>query len=120
MMVLQATIGRNIGESPMLETEWRDFRGDVQGVLETFCTGAEMFLEEHLGRGEWTDEKTGARVHEESAKIAAVEVSAYDLESIRDALEVIAENYEQDMIAVTVSTPIMVARRSRVTASARV
>lgn len=119
MLILQATIGRNARVSlvPMDDVTWMEFRRETAGVLSAHAEGQDMFTETHLGWGEWTDVFSGVAVCEESAKIALAGVGNYDSAGIMRDLAKVAEKYDQDAIALSVSVSILVQAESHALAS---
>lgn len=113
-MFIQVTIGRNVGNEPMDDTQWRRFQQDVRDVIAT-AVYAEMRdrigarfpfadIETHYGEGEWDG------VKEESAHLSLyfptpAGVAAHRVRSMLDAdLGTLAYDYDQDAIAYVVAT----------------
>jgi len=102
------TIGRNYtndGETFTLSDEsWLSFQGDVRHILFDQCE-ANDHIEQHNGAGQW------AGVWEESAKITLLRneiLPAPIIKSIEEHLRELLRPYDQDAIALTIGTSILV------------
>lgn len=102
------SIGRNVGDGPMIEEAWVDFVEALRHHVDVF---AEEVFFAGFGAGEWTDE-TGRTILEESFTIVwAGELSEEDAAELELALAGLAAEYHQDAIAWTSGTTNLVAAR---------
>ena len=100
MYVVSATIGRNLGTTPMSAQRWHEFIADTQGTLEqnTFERQRES-IELRMGRGEW------AGIEEDSAMVTVLLRSGLSdaaKANLKRDLTELARFYEQDAIALTI------------------
>lgn len=91
-MSVAISFGRNIGNAPMPEREWRKFRRDVDNTL-TETVGAPDT--HHYGTGVWNG------VKEESAIVTVFEPREEYVPLLVNRLSELANRYDQDAIAVT-------------------
>lgn len=114
MYSITATIGRNItaahpvrAHQPLTLTEWEDFTNDVEDALTGPVRSARpllLIVERHYGKGEWNG------VEEESRKVtilaefddAGSADMVEELRTIRTGLALLANQYGQDAIALTI------------------
>ena len=95
-----ATIGRNVGETPMSDLDWDQFRADVTADMHRFAVESAVHVEcveTHYGKGVWYG------VEEDSAKITMLTTTQADNPGIlRRYLSENARHYGQDAIALTI------------------
>lgn len=98
------TIGRNVGNAPMSPNDWARFGARVEGVL-IGALGVELGdIERHDGRGVWDG------VEEDSAKFSVL-VPDFDADkyaALKYRLRIIADDFEQDAIALSVGVSELV------------
>jgi len=100
---LTVTIGRNVGSTPMSDTEWDYFIRTVQGIIVDHFAPSLTFGP-FYGTGEWQG------VTEESAVITAVTHYPGSTEQFGTRLADIARTFGQDAIAWSFG-PSMLAER---------
>jgi hypothetical protein len=99
------TIGRNVGETPMSDSEWSHFLA----LVDLFVTGDAFELRADFG---WFDgQGVWASQQEDSAIRVFVTGKAVTPDFVSAALSVIADVYHQDAIAWSYG-PNLLARRS--------
>lgn len=98
-----ATIGRNVGETPMSDSDWETFIDDVTSDMSNSAWPNQIeAVEIHRGKGSWQG------IEEESAKITVLLKSALpedgerSLNMLRGYLSENARLYGQDAIALTI------------------
>lgn len=98
-----ATIGRNVGDTPMSDSEWETFIDEVTSDLSAYARSWDSAVpdavEIHRGQGSW------GGVVEDSVKVTLLtEVSLGDnaLSDLRRKLSENARLYNQDAIALTI------------------
>lgn len=102
------SIGRNVGDGPMIEEAWVDFVEALRHHVDVYA--AEVYFA-GFGAGEWTDE-TGRTILEESFTIVwAGELSTDDAAELELALAGLADEFGQEAIAWTSGTTNLVAAR---------
>lgn len=112
MHTYTVTIGRNVGTTPMSDTDWRDAQTDIHQALR-YVLGRTPSIESHYGTGTWDG------VTEESVKVTALSEHGITDEAIailRARLRVIAARYSQDAIALQMCESELIAAREGVTA----
>jgi hypothetical protein len=89
-----ATIGRNVGSTPLSDEGWDDFKRETADHLGALLKPSLTFTYE--GSGEWDG------VAEDSAIIVLVATQyTTDLVNVRAVLADLCKRYEQDAIALT-------------------
>lgn len=105
MYVITVTIGRNVGETPMSDASWAEYRSDVAALLDDLATFVvNPTFEFHNGYGEWHG------VAEDSHKATLMSTHEFDQSDIswlRRSLSHLCRKYEQDAIALTVGTSVL-------------
>ena len=87
------TIGRNVGTAPMLQSDWDNFRQDVQQLLNR--QALDIYIHGNQGQGTWTDKETGVQVFEDNA-VWVAEVPESRIDDIRGAVSTLRKVYGQD------------------------
>jgi hypothetical protein len=115
MKTATVTIGRNIGNEPMSQTEWNNFIDQTTNALKAFETQVyglgDTWTELHLGQGSWNG------ITEDSAKITLFyqepkssftndEQEAED--DLRKTLGDLAYRFEQDAVALNFGHSVLV------------
>lgn len=108
--VVTVSIGRCVGDVPMPDGRWSAFQDAVRFALSG-CEST-VFVDGASSVGRWCDEATGSEVSEDSATWVA-ECGRPEL--LAELLAVLAGQYGQDAIALTVGEttlcrPTMVTR----------
>lgn len=108
MHTYTVTIGRNVGTTPMPERDWAAFQRQVEYALSESLGWGEPYPERHTGVGVWDG------VTEESFKVTAFTnypADPYSVSLLRDRLAVLAGDYNQDAIALTLGESELVTPR---------
>lgn len=102
MFTYSATIGRNVGATPMSDTKWFAFQGQVIALVASFAkdwmAGTDV-VEHHVGTGAWEG------VTEESCKVTLlshVSLGENAIEDLKKGLAYYAEAYDQEAVALTI------------------
>jgi hypothetical protein len=105
MSTVTVTVGMTSRRTltPLPRALARKFCREVRDLLRT--SGCEVYVDGARGRGQWKDMTTGALVDEVSRTWVA---EAPHPSAITDSLAVLAERYEQDAIACTVGSTVLV------------
>lgn len=91
-----ATIGRNVGETPMSDSDWEAFISDVTKALAYHMVEGYDILEIHRGRGSW------GGVVEDSAKVTLISEESINVDRLKNTLHRLAVANGQDAIALTI------------------
>lgn len=108
MFTYSATIGRNVGATPMSDDMWSMFKGHVFALLSSYVTHNGDVVEQHEGVGVWHGET------EQSCKVtllAVHEITDAQLADLRKGLTYYAEGHNQDAIALTIGTSELLSAR---------
>ena len=98
MHTYTVTIGRNVGDVPMSEGEWAEFKRRATKALDSFGEGADGG-ESHEGFGVWDE------TPEQSFKRTLLKdepMSDDDLHSLKLELVTLARQFDQDAVALTI------------------
>ena len=101
-MSLTVSIGRNVGNAPLSDDDWRAFKADVLNALSATVGKSDA---EFTGHGSWEG------VSEESELFLTYEPNLNNKEYLERWLSDIAKDFGQDAIAVTVGSVDFVAPR---------
>jgi hypothetical protein len=85
-------------------SEWMRLRETLGRVLES--VDADIYTRDALGVGEWTEE-TGRVIHEESVTYIG-SVQEEKIAALKERIQIIAQEYAQDAIALIVGQSILV------------
>jgi hypothetical protein len=104
MGTLIVSIGRNVGDEPMDDSQWVTFQEEAHRWTDqsVWSVGGQIVFE-GVGVGQWTDED-GHTVREDAFTIVALvddEVGDTVADEIVNRMAITARNYGQDAIAVT-------------------
>lgn len=92
--IIQASVGRNIGDEPMSARDWSRFLNDVSDALRAQGERPEV----HMGQGTWDG------VTEESAHLTFYrDTHPENVRAIMIRLADLARNYGQDAIGLVIS-----------------
>lgn len=103
MFIIQLSLGRNIGDQPMSDRDWRRFLNDAADTIRNQGETPEL----HLGSGVW------GGVREESARITVYRDEAPTetyRAHLRAFLPVIAARYGQDAIGLVIAESELINR----------
>lgn len=92
MSTITVSVGRNVGNVPMSDQAWQDFRAEVRRALSM----GTIHVDDARSIGEWLG------VSEESSTFVADDFTPGAAEMVTDALAIIGGRYGQDAVAVTV------------------
>lgn len=100
--VVQASIGRNIGNEPMSKRDWKRFINDVSDALREQNETPEF----HFGTGTWEG------ISEDSVHVTVFRNAGNlsDIGTLKATLSRIAARYGQDAIALTIGTSVLITR----------
>ena len=99
MIQVTVTIGRNVGDSPMAEDRWCDFRASIDDALmDSFKIDSLESIESHNGTGEWQ----GVREDSLKASVLFDSLDALGVQQLRERLAIIRDEFEQDAIALCI------------------
>lgn len=104
MKSIVISAGRNVGSDPMPAKEWQRLRSEVARILES--VNAQVFTRDAIGFGEWVGD-AGDIVKEESVTYSAA-VQNGALEKIQRDLQKLAQQFNQDAIALIVGRSVLV------------
>ena len=96
MYSYSVTIGRNVGETPMSDSDWEAFISDVTEALAYHMIEGDDILEIHRGQGSW------GGVVEDSAKVTLMSEESINVERLKIRLLRLAVANGQDAIALTI------------------
>lgn len=97
MRIVAATIGRNVGDTPMFTIRWETFKYELRQVMRQYSTRATEFEQELSGKGVWNGvEEENYRFEMYFSEESAETVDVGELEK---TLETLAWLYQQDGIA---------------------
>lgn len=101
------TIGRNIGNSPMLDGLWQQFRDDVEiAILNNLNSTSELYTRDALtSAGQYKN-----MTEESSTFVFGIELA--QLAQLRPLLYNLAGKYEQDCIALVIGHTDLVGPRA--------
>jgi hypothetical protein len=88
----------------MNASEWMQLRQTLGRVLES--VDADIYTRDALGVGEWTEE-TGRVIREESVTYVG-SVQEEKIAALKERIQIIAQEYAQDAIALIVGQSILV------------
>lgn len=92
MATVWVSIGRNVGSTAMDAPRWQRAQQDIRALIQ-HCGGSLIFSGE--GNGIWQDTVS------ESAYVAAALMDGEQLPKLRQQLQWVAAEYEQDAIGLT-------------------
>jgi hypothetical protein len=111
MLAITVTVGRNIGTHPMHHQVWADFQDDAEAIIVGAASGAQIWTERHYGETMWTDAE-GAVIHETSARLTVLGAEHFDADAAQAELRLLADQYDQDAVALTYGESVLVGRAS--------
>jgi hypothetical protein len=100
-VTVTVSIGRNVGDQPMPENRWQDFRDGISGYLARFADV--VYVDAAHSVGEWDG------ILEDSATYVAA-VPAANVNGLRACLVLDCWQYGQDAIALTIGETELVSR----------
>lgn len=101
IVTVTISIGRNIGDEPMGDYQWEEYRNAISGYLARFADT--VYVDGAHSRGEWDG------IPEDSATwVAAVPVG--NVNGLRASLVLDCWTYDQDAIALTIGETELVSR----------
>lgn len=92
MATVWISLGRNVGAAPMPLPRWQRAQQDIRALVE-HCGGSLIFSGE--GSGIWQDQVT------ESAYVVGALVESDTVSRLRQQLQWVASEYEQDAVGLT-------------------
>lgn len=92
MATVWISLGRNVGQDPMPLPRWQRAQQDIRALVE-HCGGSLIFSGE--GNGIWQDQVT------ESAYVVGALVESDTVGRLRQQLQWVASEYEQDAVGLT-------------------
>jgi hypothetical protein len=92
MATVWISLGRNVGAAPMPLPRWQRAQQDIKALVE-HCGGSLIFAGE--GSGIWQDKIT------ESAYVVGALVESDTVGRLRQQLQWVASEYEQDAVGLT-------------------
>jgi len=103
----QISIGRNVGSEPMDSFDWALFRNSVRGIADLFKGTSTMIIEVEGKGGEWLGVPEETRVF---MIINPLIRSQEIVDHVKECLSSIAQEFEQDAIALVFGTSTLVER----------
>jgi len=101
----QISIGRNVGSEPMSDFDWSLFRNSVRGIADLFKGTSTMIIEVDGKGGEWLGIPEETRVF----MIVNPLIRSQSLvDHVRECLRSVADEFEQDAIALVFGTSVLV------------
>lgn len=105
-MYIQVNIGRNVGNTPMLDDKWNEFQGRVAFAIYNAANCWEAFslidnTELHTGFGAYDG------VTEESCHISSYWEDGFDLDQLKTELAELKTWFGQDAIALIVGSELV-------------
>ena len=101
----QISIGRNVGSEPMSDFDWSLFRNSVRGIADLFKGTQTMIIEVDGKGGEWLGIPEETRVF----MIVNPLIRSQELvDHVRECLRSVADEFEQDAIALVFGTSTLV------------
>lgn len=93
MATVTVSIGRNVGDQPMNDTDWQNFISAVGASVKRDAKA--VYVDAAASRGEW--EGIG-----EDSRTWVADIDEWDLGALRGSLKEWARIFRQDAIALTV------------------
>jgi hypothetical protein len=107
-MTTVVSIGRNVDDEPMPAGRWNAFRHETEYAVKRYV-GEVVFSGEGIGSWTTTDgEGNEVRETKMAATIVATEGPDFSLAPLKLHLSILAAEYEQAAIALTVGTPVFI------------
>ena len=100
MYSITVTIGRNVGDVPMPEQRWEEFKRDVQGTLANYADPSDQ-AEYADGHGVWG--YVPEQMHKRTL-LSNYEPDEAAMMNLSRELSELARFYDQDAIALTIGT----------------